>query len=72
MSDPTEYLCLTMVLSVIFGAWCAVRFCADAVMSERKRNWWAKAVYRAQQRQEYAQFSKELDEVGELERMGLK
>ena len=71
MSDPTEYLCLTMVLSVIFGAWFAVRCCADAVMNGN-RNWWKRAIYKAQQRQEYAKFSKELDEVGELEKMGLK
>ena len=68
MSDPTEYLCLTMVLSVIFGAWCAIRFCADAVL-HGNRHWWKRAIYKAQQRQEYARFSKELDEQNELEKM---
>ena len=69
MSDGTEYVTLAVVLGIIFGAHFAIRECANAAMSQ-KRDWWRKAIFLAQQRGEYREFCKQLEEVRDLERMG--
>lgn len=68
MSDPTEFLSLAIVLSLVLGVWFAIRECANASL-HGNRNWWRRAVYLARQRAEYREFSKGLDEVQELNRM---
>lgn len=69
MNDPNEYLCCIAIAALVLGAWVAIRECANATL-QGNRNWWKRACYRAQQRQEYREFSKQLDEVDDLERMG--
>jgi len=69
MIDPVEFLTCAILLGLFAGIWLAVRECANAVM-HGNRHWWKKAIYLAQQRGEYREFCKQLDEVSQLERMG--
>lgn len=71
MSDPVEFLTLAVLFSLIFGAWAAIRECANASL-HGNRDWWKCAIFRAEQRVAYRDFRKELDEVKSLERMGAK
>jgi hypothetical protein len=70
MSDPTEFLTCAVLFGLVVGAWAAIRECANAAL-HGKRNWWKRAIFRAQQRLAYREFSKRLDEVSDLERMGV-
>jgi len=71
MSDPNEQIIAVVLITLIVSVYFTIRCCADAVL-HGQRNWWKKAIYKAQQRQQYAEFCKELDEVSDLERMGVK
>ena len=68
MTDPTELLALCVCVALFAGAWLAIRECANAAISGN-RNWYKRAIYLAQQRQEYKEFSRSLDETAELDRM---
>lgn len=49
-----------LLIGAGLGAWEAVRQCSMAVLLG-KRQWWIRALYRSQQRQEYVEFSRGLD-----------
>ena len=70
MSDPTEFLTCAVLFGAAFGVWFTVRECANAAF-HGKRNWWKRAMFLAEQRLAYREFSKGLDEVSDLERMGV-
>jgi hypothetical protein len=63
MSD--DFTCLALVLSVVGTAWVTVRFCADACL-RGGRSFWIKAVFLAEQRAAYREFSKQVDGMKEV------
>jgi hypothetical protein len=62
----TEFICLTIVLTLVVTAYSTVRFCADAVL-HGGRNWWRKAAFLAEQRIAYRSFCADLDELERVE-----
>jgi hypothetical protein len=67
----TEVISLVAISALVLGAHLAIRECANAVL-HGNRDWWKKALYRGQQRQEYKRFCSDLEEVRQLERMGVE
>jgi hypothetical protein len=63
-----ECLIICVCAALFAGAWLAIRCCADAV-HHGGRHWWIRAVFRGQQRVEYREFSRSLEQAKELDRM---
>ena len=69
MSEET--VVLAICIAFVTGVYLGIRESANAVL-HNGRHWWMRQVYLAQQRIDYAEFSKQLDEVDQLERMGME
>jgi len=63
-----ELVLVSFLVGAIFGAYLAIRECANAVL-QNGWDWWKKAVYLAQQRYDYKQYCTELNEAKEFARL---
>lgn len=68
MTDPVIVFTVA-IASGILCVWQTINHCADAQL-DGSRKWWSKALFRAKQRVEYREYSREVErnEHGELTR----
>lgn len=58
---PQEAVIILVLAALFVGSFVAIRECANASL-HGERIWWKKAVYLAQQRADYQEFSNQLEE----------